>query len=340
MIIRSRVPLRISFGGGGTDVSPYCDLYGGCVINATINRYATVSLRVLKSSEIIVRSIDYDTTLRYDVDSYLAYDGQLDLIKGVINYVRANYGIPAGFELKIHNDAPPGSGLGSSSSVCVALLGAFNEWLKLSLTPYDVAELAYEIERVELGIRGGRQDQYAAAFGGFNFMEFFDSRTIVNPLRLRDEIVLELEHSLVLAYVGGSHNSSEILEKQISNVKQNKHDTLEALHTIKQLAIEMKNALVTGKLGKFGLLLDEAWQYKKRMAEGITNQYIDKIYDIAKEAGALGGKISGAGGGGFMFFFVDADRKYDLIKALTNHGVQIMNYSFEHDGLKTWRVDL
>jgi len=339
MIIRSRVPLRVSFGGGGTDVSPYCDIYGGYVINTTINRYATVSLRILNSNDIIIKSIDYDTTLHYDVDDDIAYNGQLDLVKGVINHIKSNYGFPSGFEVQINNDAPPGSGLGSSSAVCVALIGAFTEWLNLSLTPYDVAELAFKIEREELKIKGGRQDQYAAAFGGFNFMEFYDSKTIVNPLKLRDEVIYELEHSLILAYVGGSHNSSEILEKQINNVKTNKVDSLEAMHEIKRLAIEMKNALVTGKLGKFGNLLDEAWQHKKKMADGITNEHIDKLYELAKKAGALGGKISGAGGGGFMFFFVDADKKYDVIKALTDSGSQIMNYSFEPNGLRTWRVE-
>ncbi|QTA38489.1 GHMP kinase [Thermosipho ferrireducens] len=333
------MPLRISFGGGGTDVSPYCDLYGGYVINATINRYATVTLRSLNSKEVVIKSIDYEKTLKYDIDAFLAYDGQLDLIKGVINYVKKHYEVPTGFEIKIQNDAPPGSGLGSSSAVCVALIGAFKEWLNLPLTPYDVAELAFHIERIELGIKGGRQDQYAAAFGGFNFMEFYDSKTIVNPLKLREKIVHELNHSLVVAYIGGSHNSSKILEKQISNVKKRKNESIKAMHEIKKLAVEMKNALVVGKLGKFGLLLDKAWEYKKKMAEGITNEKIDEIYDAAKKAGALGGKISGAGGGGFMFFFTDIDRKYDVINALKNEGVQIINYSFEDLGLVTWKVE-
>jgi len=339
MYIRSRVPVRISFGGGGTDVSPYCDIYGGCVINATINRYVTVTLRPTQNGEVRITSIDYDQTLRYDIDKPFAYDGQLDLIKGVINYMKANYGLKNGFELKIRSDAPPGSGLGSSSAVCVALIGAFKEWLNLPLTPYDIAELAFKIERVGLGVKGGRQDQYAAAFGGFNFMEFYDSRAIVNPLRLREETIFELEHSLVLAYIGGSHNSSSILEKQIANVANKREDSVESMHELKRLAIEIKNALVIGDLKKFGWLLDESWQNKKKMADGISNEIIDKIYEIARKNGALGGKISGAGGGGFMFFFSDADKKYDLVKALSENGAQIMNYNFEHNGLVTWRVD-
>ncbi|GAB6189633.1 GHMP kinase [Marinitoga arctica] len=338
MLIRSRVPLRISFGGGGTDVSPYCDKYIGYVINTTIDRYATVTLKPNKDKNIIIKSIDYDKTIKYDIDETLAYDGQLDLIKGVINHIKNNYKIEQGFELYIQNDAPPGSGLGSSSAICVALIGAFQEWLNLPLTPYDIAELAFKIERIELKIKGGRQDQYAAAFGGFNFMEFYDSKTIVNPLKLRENVVNELNHSLILAYVGGSHNSSKILENQIKNVKNKNEKSLEAMHEIKKIAIEIKNSLVIGKLGKFGLLLDKAWNYKKQMAEGISNEYIDILYKEAKNAGALGGKISGAGGGGFMFFFADLGKKYDVIKALKNNGATIINYTFEEKGLHTWEV--
>ncbi|APT76071.1 GHMP kinase [Marinitoga sp. 1137] len=339
MQIRSRVPLRISFGGGGTDVSPYCDKYGGYVINTTINRYATVTLKPTENKDIIIKSIDYDKTIKFDIDQFLAYDGQLDLIKGVINYMKENYNINQGFELYIQNDAPPGSGLGSSSAICVALIGAFQKWLNLPLTPYDIAELAFKIERIDLKIKGGRQDQYAAAFGGFNFMEFYDSKTIVNPLKLREEIINELNHSLVIAYVGGSHNSSEILEKQIKNVKNKNEKSVEAMHEIKEIAVEMKNALVIGKLGKFGLLMDKAWNYKKQMADGITNEKIDRIYEEAKKSGALGGKISGAGGGGFMFFFADIDKRYEVIKALKNEGAEIINYTFEDKGLHTWKVE-
>ena len=340
MIIRSRVPLRISFGGGGTDVSPYCDTYGGVVINSTIDRFATVTLKPLPNSQdILVKSIDYDITVRYDVDQELAYDGQLDLIKGVINHIKREYDIPSGFEIKIHNDAPPGSGLGSSSAVCVALIGAFKEWLNLPLTPYEIAELAFKIERIELGIKGGRQDQYAAAFGGFNFMEFYSDRTIVNPLKLRKDIINELNYSLVIAYIGGSHDSSRILSRQIENVKSARKQTLDSLHKLKEVAIELKNALVMGKLGKFGLLLDEAWKYKRQMSEGITNERIDYIYEQVKKAGALGGKISGAGGGGFMFFFTDMEKRFDVVKTLEKLGAEVINYTFVEEGLQTWKVE-
>jgi len=338
MYIRSRVPLRISFGGGGTDVSPYCDEYGGVVLNATIDRYASVTLKPTKSEDVIVKSIDYDLTLNYKINEDFAFNGQLDLIKGVVRIMKERFGLNEGMEIYVQNDAPPGSGLGSSSAVCVALIGAFKELLKLPLTPYDIAELAFKIERIDLGIKGGRQDQYAAAFGGFNFMEFYKDHTIVNPLRLQEDLIDELQYSLVIAYIGGSHESAGILERQINNVKDKKESSLEAMHNIKALAIEMKNALVMGKLGKFGKLLDKEWNYKKMMAAGITNKFIDELYESAIKAGALGGKVSGAGGGGYMFFFTDFDKRYSVIKSLKEHGAEIVDFSFTNHGLKTWKV--
>ncbi|MGC9219280.1 MAG: GHMP kinase [Athalassotoga sp.] len=338
MYIRSRVPLRISFEGGGTDVSPYCDEYGGVVLNATIDRYASVTLRPTKNEDVIVKSIDYDLTLNYKINEDFAFNGQLDLIKGVVRIMKERFGLREGIEIYVQNDAPPGSGLGSSSAVCVALIGAFKELLKLPLTPYDIAELAFKIERIDLGIKGGRQDQYAAAFGGFNFMEFYKDHTIVNPLRLPEDLIDELQYSLVIAYIGGSHESAGILERQINNVKNKKETSLEAMHKIKELAIEMKNALVMGRLGKFGKLLDKEWAYKKAMAEGITNEQIDEIYESAIKAGALGGKISGAGGGGYMFFFTDFDKRYSVIQSLREHNAEIVDFSFTNHGLKTWKV--
>lgn len=338
MLIRSRVPLRISFGGGGTDVSPYCETYGGVVMNATIDRYATVSLSPLGDKTIEIESIDYDAALKYDVDQFLAYDGHLDLIKGVVNFIRKAYNVNHGFKLRIHNDAPPGSGLGSSSAVCVSVVGAFRHWLNLPMTPYEVAEMAYQIERHELGIKGGRQDQYAAAFGGFNFIEFNGTKTIVNPLRLRNDVVCELNHRMILAYVGGSHDSSKILSSQIKDMASGNEETLKSLDKAKELAIAMKAALLTDNLDDFGLLLDEAWESKKHFTAGITTPKIDAIYERAKSAGALGGKVSGAGGGGFMFFFAKPDKRYAITKALQNEGIQTVNYSFTDMGLYSWEV--
>ncbi|MEM3846476.1 MAG: GHMP kinase [Candidatus Parvarchaeota archaeon] len=338
MYIRSRVPLRISFGGGGTDVSPYCDEYGGVTLNATIDRYASVTLKPTKNEDIIVKSIDYDLTLNYKINEDFAFNGQLDLVKGVVRIMKEKFDLREGIEIYVQNDAPPGSGLGSSSAICVALIGAFKELLRLPLTPYDIAELAFKIERIDLGIKGGRQDQYAAAFGGFNFMEFYKDHTIVNPLRLSEDLIDELQYSLVIAYIGGSHEAASILDRQINNVKNRNQNSLEAMHKIKEIAIEMKNTLVMGKLGKFGKLLDKEWMYKKEMAEGITNEKIDKIYESAIKAGALGGKISGAGGGGYMFFFADFDKRYSVIRTLKEYNAEIIDFSFTNHGLRTWKV--
>ncbi len=336
MLIRSRVPLRISFAGGGTDVSPYTDTHGGAVLNTTISRFATVSLKPRKDSKIIVKSIDFDKTVHYDMTESFSLQGQFALIEGVIDHFKKHFHFPSGFEITVQNDAPPGSGLGSSSAVSVALIGALMEFVGTNFTPYEIAELSYKIERTDVGIKGGRQDQYAAAFGGFNFIEFTADYTLVQPLRLKTDIILELEHRLVIAYIGGSHNSSEILERQINKAK--KGQNIEALNKQKELAYAMKHALLIGDLDKMGELMDKAWQVKKQMAEGISNNTIDNIYNEAKKAGAIGGKISGAGGGGFMFFLTHPEKRYNVMDAIKHLGAQPISYTFYEEGLQTWRV--
>jgi len=337
MIIRARAPLRISFGGGGTDVPPYCDERGGAVLSAAINRYACATL-VPGGERFEVRSLDYDASISYGIDDPFVYDGQLDLAKGVIDHFRRANGFSEGLEIYLHNDAPPGSGLGSSSAITVALIGALAEYLRLPLDAYQVAELAYRIERLEVGIKGGKQDQYAAAFGGFTFMEFHDGLTVVNSLRLRPETVCELEYSLVFAYVGGSHFSSHIIEKQVENYRCGREESVRAMDRLKELAYEMKKALLLGRLREFGELLDAAWENKKHMAEGITNPRIDEVYHEARRAGALGGKISGAGGGGFMFFFCDPRCRFPVQERLRQMGAQLVQFSFVKEGVRAWSV--
>lgn len=339
MIVRARAPLRISFGGGGTDVSPYCDEKGGAVLSATVNRYACATL-VPAQDRFTVRSLDYDAGISYGIDDPFIYDGQLDLAKGVLDYFRRQNGFASGLEAYLHNDAPPGSGLGSSSAITVALILALSKYLRHILDTYQLAELAYQIERIEVGIRGGRQDQYAAAFGGFNFIEFKNGITVVNPLRLRAEILYELEYTLLFAYVGGQHFSAHIIQKQVDNFQKGLAESVDAMDRLKELAYEMKNTLLTGRLREFGELLDVAWQYKKRMAEGISNPWIDEIYEEARKAGVLGGKISGAGGGGFMFFFCDPLRRFAVQDRLRALGVQLVNFSFVKEGAGAWTVDL
>ncbi len=316
---------------------PYCDERGGVVLSATVNRYACATL-IPGGDKFEVRSLDYDSSISYGIDDSFVYDGQLDLAKGVIDHFRQQNGFSEGMEIYLHNDAPPGSGLGSSSAITVALIGAIADYQRLPLDSYQIAELAYRIERMEVGIKGGKQDQYAAAFGGFSFIEFHNGLTVVNSLRLRPETICELEYSLIFAYVGGQHFSSHIIERQVQNYMGGREEAVQAMDRIKELAYEMKRALLLGRLRTFGELLDAAWENKKKMADGISNSRIDEIYYEARRAGALGGKISGAGGGGFMFFFCDPRRRFAVQNRLLQLNAQLVNFSFVQEGVRTWTV--
>jgi D-glycero-alpha-D-manno-heptose-7-phosphate kinase len=338
MLIRARAPLRISFCGGGTDVPPYCDERGGVVLSGTINRYATATV-VPGGKSFTVRSIDYDQSVSYGVEDPFIYDGQLDLAKGVIDHFRRDGQLAGGLEVTLHNDAPPGSGLGSSSAITVALVSAIGELLRLPIDDYQVADLAYRIERLEVGIKGGKQDQYATAFGGFNLIEFHPGGTVlVMPLRLRPETVWELEHSLVFAYVGGGHFSDQIIENQVRNYETRRIESIHAMDRLKVLTQDMKRALLVGDLREFGELLHLAWESKRQMAQGISNTKINEVYDGALRAGALGGKMSGAGGGGFMLFVCDPLRRYAVQEALRKAESQLVNLTFVEPGVRTWTV--
>jgi len=293
MITRSRAPLRLGFAGGGTDVSPYSDLYGGMVLNATINMFAYATIVQRDDKKIIINSIDRQCKMEYQCGEHLELNGNMDLIKAVYNSVVNKFKKrPLSFELTTYVDVPPGSGLGSSSTLVVAILGAFSEWLGLPLGEYELAHLAFEIERKDVGISGGKQDQYAASFGGFNFIEFFNNdRVIVNPLRIKREIINELQFSILLYYTGSSRLSSKIIEAQIRNVTTKKQKSIEAMHKLKEQSLMMKEAILKSRLDDIGEIFDFGWQYKKKMADEITNPLIDEIYEAAKKAGATGGKI-------------------------------------------------
>lgn len=340
MIIRSKAPLRLGLAGGGTDVSPYSDIYGGAVLNATISMYAYATIRTRKDDKIILHAMDADEKSEFTASEHLEPDGSLNLIKGIYNRVIREFNLkPLSFELSTYVDAPPGSGLGSSSTLVVAILGAFTEWLNLPLGEYDIAHLAYEIERVDLKMAGGKQDQYAATFGGINFMEFSkDDKVVVNPLRIRTQYLNELAYNLVLFYTETSRLSSEIIESQAFNVMNNNHQTIEATHKLKEQALMMKDALLRGELKHFGEILDFGWQNKKLMAQGITNPYLDEIYETARKNGATGGKISGAGGGGFMIFYCPDNARNRVIKALKKFGGDAKRYEFTQNGLTTWSL--
>ncbi len=340
MIIRSKAPLRLGLAGGGTDVAPFSDLYGGAILNATISMYATAAIQPRADGKIILNSLDRHERYELTSAAKLEIDGKLDLIKGIYNRIVSDHSLkPLSFELSTYVDAPPGSGLGSSSTLVVAILGAFAEWLNLPLGVYDLAHLAYEIERVDLNMAGGKQDQYAATFGGVNFMEFFrDDKVIVNPLRIHDKYMDELAHNLVLYHTETSRLSSIIIEEQRKNVTSGNEKSLEAMNKLKEQAVMMKEALLMGELDKIGEILDFGWKFKKNMAQGITNPMLDEIYDTAKQHGASGGKVSGAGGGGFMFFYCPGNTRSAVIDALKRFGGQAKLYDFTTKGLRSWTI--
>ena len=338
MIIRSKAPLRIGLAGGGSDVSPYSDLFGGAILNATISMYAYATIEPRSDGKVVLNAVDKGEQLALISAEQLPINGQLDLLKGIYNRVVRDFTKkPLSFTLTTYVDAPPGSGLGSSSTLVAAILGAFTEWLKLPLGEYDIAQLAYAIERVDLNQAGGKQDQYAATFGGVNFMEFYkEDKVIVNPLRISQRVLDELAFNLVLYYTETSRLSSTIIEQQRENVTKNNMSSIEAMHNIKRQAILMKEALLKGDLDQVGTILDFGWQNKKKMAEGISNPQIDEIYEAALQAGATGGKISGAGGGGFMFFYCPGNTRYQVVESLLKFGGQVKRYGFTKHGLSTW----
>ncbi len=340
MIIRSKAPLRIGLAGGGTDVAPYSDIYGGAILNATVSMYAYATIKPLTDGKIIINSLDKNKRLEFDTTDYLKPDGCLDLMKGIYNrIIRQFTKKPLSFELTTWVDAPPGSGLGTSSTLVVAILGAFSDWLQLPLGEYDLAKLAYEIERIDLGMAGGKQDQYAATFGGVNFMEFYDdNKVIVNPLRVKEVILNELAFNLVLYYTQTSRLSSKIIETQSKNIVDKNSASVEATHKLKEQAVMMKEAVLKGELHKIGDILNFGWQNKKKMAYGITTPFIDELYDTAVKNGATGGKISGAGGGGFMIFYCPENTRFKVIEALNKYGGSSQRYEFVSRGLTTWRI--
>ncbi len=341
MIYRSKAPLRLGLAGGGTDVSPYSDIYGGAVLNATIDRYAYCTIEETDNGMIELYAADLEQFVSCPFAERLETAGEMILHKGVYNSIMSRVGIekPLSFKMTTSCDVPPGSGLGTSSTMVVAILRAFTEWLNLPLGDYDMAYLAHGIERVDLGLRGGKQDQYAATFGGFNFIEFFgNDRVVVNPLRIKSWIVNEMESSMVLYYTGASRSSDKIIAEQQDNTRKKDEVAIEAMHRIKENSYKMKNFLLTGEIVNFAKTLGQEWENKKRMARSISNDKIDRIYNTAMDAGAYGGKISGAGGGGFMLFMIDPVRKVDLMRALNNIGGTVVDFHFREEGCVGWKL--
>ena len=330
-IIRSRAPLRLGIGGGGTDVDPYASEKGGYVFNTTINKYAYCTLVPRKDHNMYVHSHSYGKYQAPLDGGPLPLNGNMDLIKAVTNH----FSIKDGFDINIRSDVPAGSGLGGSSTMIVAIITAVVNWLNMDLSKADIATLAYHLEREDIGLKGGRQDQYAAVYGGFNSLIMNAEGTIVKPADIKEDIINELQCRSVLCYTGTSRDSGKIIDTQVKSYKEGKNDA--ALDASKELAKDMRGALRAGNIDKLGVLLDKSWQYKKKFSNKVSNEQINGLYNVAMDNGAIGGKVSGAGGGGFMFYICEYDKKPQLSKALQDSGVAITDFMFEPKGVVSWR---
>lgn len=339
--IRARAPLRIGLAGGGTDLTPYCEKFGGYVLNATIDRYAYANLKKIR--EPIVRFIASDQQYNeiFSLNDMPIKSGKLKLHMAIYNHMIENFngGVHIPLELSTYCDAPIGSGLGASSTLVVAVIKAFIEMLNLPLDEYALAHLAYKIERIECGLQGGRQDQYSAAFGGINFMEFYnEDRAVVNSLRIKSSVLCELEASLVLYFTGVSRESAKIIQVQAGNLNAGSEAALNAMHIIKKEALIMKECLLRADFDGVIESMRLGWEGKKNSAALVSNAHINQVYSTAIEAGAAAGKVSGAGGGGFMMFYVSPDRRMNVIRNLKEFGGEVSNCHFTRKGAEAWIV--
>ncbi|TDO08280.1 D-glycero-alpha-D-manno-heptose-7-phosphate kinase [Mycobacterium sp. BK086] len=343
-VVRGRAPLRLGLGGGGTDVDPYCKEFGGRILNATIDRYAYAFAERADDDEVAFRSPDRDRAGKARIDDLASLEDGFPLHVAVYRRVVKEFNGGAPFPLKLATqvDAPPGSGLGSSSALVVAMLVTTCDLIGVTPGPYELARLAWEVERVDLGMAGGWQDHYAAAFGGFNFMETrpeSDGDVVVNPLRIRREVIAELEASLLLYFGGVSRLSSEVIAEQQRNVEQRDEDALKATHALRTEALEMKDLLVLGDIPGFAESLLRGWEAKKRLASRISNPTIERAYQVAQSSGMVAGKVSGAGGGGFLMMIVDPRRRIEVVRNLEQQcGGSVAPCLFTKSGAATWRL--
>ncbi|GAB6392010.1 MAG: dehydrogenase/D-glycero-alpha-D-manno-heptose-7-phosphate kinase [Treponematales bacterium] len=340
-IIRAKAPLRLGLAGGGTDIAAYADLYGGYVLNVTIDLYAYCIIEPNNSGEVRFTAADLGRTEEYPAEPRIAISPALKLHTGIYNRIVADYnnGRPLSLTMTTYCDAPAGSGLGSSSTLAVAIIKAYTEWLNLPLGEYDIAQLAYQVEREDLCLAGGMQDQYAATFGGFNFMEFYrGGKVMVNPLRLKRWIRNELEISLVLFYTGVSRESANIIQEQIGHTEKGDARNVEGMHEMKRQAVLMKEAILKGDFAGFSRSLKKGWEAKKNLAGSISNPLIDELYSYAMANGAESAKISGAGGGGFMMIYCDPRNRIGLINALKKREGRVLTPSFTEIGTQAWTI--
>lgn len=340
MEIRSRAPLRIGLAGGGTDLKSYSDEFGGAVFNTTIGMYAYCTLIPTNDNRVKIKAYDNNNEIECESPTQFEIkDENLILHKGIYNRIvkQFNNGKPLSFIMSTSNDAPVGSGLGTSSTMVVAILEAFNRWLGLNLTDYAKAELAYDIERNDLKLSGGKQDQYSAVFGGLNLMEFkTDSSVVVNTLRVDKKIINELECSLLLYYSGRSRSSTKIIDEQIKNTNQKNEKTLTSMHKLKQSAHIMKDYVITGDFQGFAQMLREGWENKKKTSSVITNVELEKIINFVMQNGAEAVKVSGAGGGGFLTIYCNPINRQKLRDALKTLGGLIFPVNLTKNGVESW----
>jgi D-glycero-alpha-D-manno-heptose-7-phosphate kinase len=333
-IIRAKAPLRISFAGGGTDLPHWYTLHGGAVFSSTINRYAYVTLYPRDDKAVRIRSLDMGYLVQYDVSQGPIYDGVLDLAKAAIHRLDADRGL----DLDVRSDAPAGSGLGGSSALTAAVIGAVAAYTGQTLDAYDLAELNFEIERHDLRIAGGKQDQYATTFGGFNLIEFYTDRVLVNPLQIDRDLINDLETHLLLCYTGRVRADLGLVSKQVKMCQEGRPESHQGLQRLYEMAFEMKEALLRGRLGEFGAMLNEAYVNKKRMNPGVADGTItDRLYEEALANGATGGKLLGAGGGGYLLLYCETDKQHEVRQALQKLGGVFTDFAFDDLGLQAWR---
>lgn len=339
--ITARAPLRLGIGGGGTDVSPYCDKYGSYILNATLNRYAYCVLTNNDDMRVKFVSNDLGVTESYCLEDEILATGPLDLLKAVYLTFVERYCDGRRFYISINTfcDSPMGSGLGSSSTLVVAIIKALCELLNVALDDYEIAELAFYVERIQCGHQGGRQDMYSATFGGFNFMEFgANNKAIITPLRIKNWIVYNLEASLIMFYTGISRKSAKIINDQANRIKENKKDSIDALHKIKMESHILKQSLLKGDFENYVSCWQAGWEHKKRLSPLVLNTELNSIYEAALSSGAFAGKISGAGGGGFMVFFTPIENRSNVINALKKFDGIVSNCHFTNQGVKAWKI--
>lgn len=336
MIIRSKAPFRVSFGGGGTDMAPYCIEHGGCVISTTIDRHVYITLKPRSDKKVNINSINLNRNFIFEIGN-TDYSTEFEIFKGIFNVLE----VEDGFDISIYSELPAGSGMGGSSSLSVALIGALNEYYNLDLSQYQIAQKAYEIERIELKQKGGYQDQFAAAFGGFNFIEFTD-KVNLSPVITSREMLNELQFRLILCYVGGSHFSSNIQDEVLKGYEIEKKNFFEAMQDLKDVAHSMRKIIESNnlnQLNEFGNLLHKGWLAKKSLSNKISNRNIENFYLTSRKFGVLGGKLLGAGGGGHLLLFSEPKMKYIVIQELKKIGGMIVNFHFNPNGLEVWKLN-